>query len=151
MALISERDRAMIVKQFEENLVNPVQMIFFTIPTPKLYIPGRAGCATCDDVQQLLQEVESTSDMLSLETHNLEHEPEVAQQYGVGRVPALVLAGHSGGAVRYFGAPAGYEFTTLLQDIQQISKSQTALSAETREALEAIEQPIHLQVFVTPT
>jgi alkyl hydroperoxide reductase subunit AhpF len=151
MALINERDRAMIVKQFDENLVNPVQMIFFTIPTSKLFVPGRPGCETCNDVQQLLQEIEGTSDKLSLETHNLDQEPEVARLYGVSRVPALVLTGHQGGAVRYFGAPAGYEFTTLLQDIQQISKSETALSAETREALETIEEPIHIQVFVTPT
>ncbi len=151
MALINERDRATIAKQFEENLVNPVQMIFFTIPTSALYVPGRPGCETCNDVQQLLQEIAGMSEKLSLEIHNLDKEPDVAQRYDVARVPALVLAGHNGGAVRYFGAPAGYEFSTLLQDIQQISKAQTALSTETRQALEAIEEPLHIQVFVTPT
>ena len=32
MAVIQERDRATITRLFEENLVNPVQMVYFTLP-----------------------------------------------------------------------------------------------------------------------
>lgn len=151
MALIQERDRTTISQIFEENLVNPVQMVYFTLPKPLLYVPGRATCETCDDVQTLLEEVVSLSDKLTLDVHNLEQDREVAQSYKVSRVPALVLTGHDGGSVRYFGAPAGYEFSTLIQDIQSVSKSEGTLATETREALAAIQDPIHIQVFVTPT
>lgn len=151
MALISEQDRATITNLFRDNLLNPVRMIYFTIPKSPLYVPGRASCETCDDVQKLLEEIVSLSDKLSLELHHLEREREEAERFGVDRVPALVLAGHEGGSVRYFGAPTGYEFSTLLQDIQHISRSQTALSEKTRQALEAISEPLHIQVFVTPT
>jgi glutaredoxin-like protein len=151
MALIQERDRTTISQIFEENLVNPVQMVYFTLPKPLLYVPGRATCETCDDVQGLLEEIVTLSDKLSLEVHNLEQDREVAQSYKVSRVPALVLTGHDGGSVRYFGAPAGYEFSTLIQDIQSVSKSEGTLAPETREALAAIQDPIHIQVFVTPT
>ena len=91
------------------------------------------------------------SDRLSLEVHNLEQDRDVAQSFKVSRVPALVLTGHEGGSVRYFGAPTGYEFSTLIQDIQSVSKSEGTLAPETREALAAIQEPIHIQVFVTPT
>ena len=151
MALISERDREAIAKIFEENLVDPVRMVFFTIPTSPLIVPGRETCETCDDVQQLVQEIAAISDKLSVEVHHFERERDVARQYNVSRVPALVLTTGDESRVRYFGAPAGYEFMTLIQDIQNLSKRQTALSQATRDALAAITDPIHLQVFVTPT
>jgi hypothetical protein len=98
-----------------------------------------------------VEEIVAISDKLSLEIHNLEREPEEARRWGVAEVPALILFGPESGGVRYLGAPSGYEFSTLLQDIQFISKGETALSAATREALAGIPDPIHLQVFVTPT
>jgi alkyl hydroperoxide reductase subunit AhpF len=136
---------------FEDNLVDPVRLVYFTIPKSPLYVPGRAQCETCDDVQHLVEEIVAISDKLSLEIHNLEREPEEARRWGVAEVPALILFGPESGGVRYLGAPSGYEFSTLLQDIQFISKGETALSAATREALAGIPDPIHLQVFVTPT
>jgi glutaredoxin-like protein len=151
MALISDRDRAAIEKIFADSLVNPVKMVYFTTPTSALIVPGREQCETCNDVQQLVEELASLSDKLSVEVHNFEREREVAQQYGVARVPALVVAQGDEARVRYFGAPAGYEFSTLISDIQAISTRETALSEETRQALAAIPEPIHVQVFVTPT
>jgi hypothetical protein len=39
----------------------------------------------------------------------------------------------------------------LIRDIAAISRGETALRESTREAIAAIPDPIHLQVFVTPT
>jgi hypothetical protein len=61
------------------------------------------------------------------------------------------LADEPGANVRFLGLPGGYEFSTLIADIVDISKGQTAFSPETRAAIRAIDAPVHLQVFVTPT
>jgi glutaredoxin-like protein len=53
--------------------------------------------------------------------------------------------------VRFVGLPAGYEFSTLLADVIDISKDRTDLSPEARAAIRAIESPVQIQVFVTPT
>jgi alkyl hydroperoxide reductase subunit AhpF len=151
VALIQERDRAAIAQMFEENLVRPVKLVLFTIPKSLLYVPGRADCETCDDVQHLMEEIVEISDKLTLEVHNLQQEPDEAQRYRVAHVPALIVEGSAEGSVRFIGAPGGYEFPTLLQDIQDVSKGQTTLSDATRKAIETISDPIHLQVFVTPT
>jgi alkyl hydroperoxide reductase subunit AhpF len=151
VALIQERDRATIAQMFEENLVNPVKLVLFTIPKSLLYVPGRAACETCEDVQHLMEEIVDISDKLTLEVHDLQREPEEAQRYRVAHVPALIVEGAAQGSVRFLGAPGGYEFPTLLQDIQNASKGQTTLSDATRKAIGAISDPIHLQVFVTPT
>lgn len=57
-----------------------------------------------------------------------------------------------GGAnVRFLGLPGGYEFSTLLADVVDVSKGRTDLSAEALAVVRAIDTPVHIQVFVTPT
>ena len=53
--------------------------------------------------------------------------------------------------VRFVGLPSGYEFSTLVADVVDVSKRRNDLSEATRAAVRAIDQPVHLQVFVTPT
>ncbi len=151
MAFIRDQDRATIAQIFEESLDEPVKVMYFTIPTSKLFVPGRETCETCSDVQQLIEEVASISDKVSVEVHNFESERDEAQRHGVTRVPAIIIQGKAKGAVRYYGAPAGSEFPNFIRDIQHASTGETALSSDTREALGAIADSIHLQVFVTPT
>ena len=55
------------------------------------------------------------------------------------------------GLVRFFGLPSGYEFTTLIEDLVDLSKGSTRLSDATRQAVAELPAPVHLQVFVTPT
>jgi thiol-disulfide isomerase/thioredoxin len=52
--------------------------------------------------------------------------------------------------VRFIGTPSGFEFSTLIADIVDVSRGQLPLSEETVEAIRAIATPVHLQVFVTP-
>ena len=72
MALISDEVRQKIKEIFDENLVNPVRMIYFTIPASQLIVPGRESCETCNDVQELVEEVASISDKLSVEVQGTE-------------------------------------------------------------------------------
>jgi alkyl hydroperoxide reductase subunit AhpF len=151
LALLSDEIRARISEIFEENLVDPVRLVYFTIPSSGLFLPGVRGCETCNEVQGLLEEVADISDKVTLEVHHLEREREVAQQYGVNSVPTTLIMGADDRRVRFLGAPAGNEFGTFLQDIQMVSRGETMLSEETRATLSEVADPIHLQVFVTPT
>jgi alkyl hydroperoxide reductase subunit AhpF len=152
MPFIRDQDRATIARLFEENLVDPVSLVYFTTPKSLLYVPGMEACETCEDVQRLLEEIVGISDKLTLEVHDLKSEREEAQRFGVARVPALILQRDTPvGQVRYFGAPTGHEFPNLIRDIAAVSRRETGLSEATRTAIGAIPEPIHLQVFVTPT
>ena len=55
------------------------------------------------------------------------------------------------GAIRFLGLPAGYEFSTLIADIVDVSTGTVALSEATQTELRGLEQDLHLQVSVTPT
>jgi thiol-disulfide isomerase/thioredoxin len=82
------------------------------------------------------------------------HAPKSDSHNGVA---AMATGGVSSGGlrhldanVRFVGLPGGYEFSTLMADMANISRGQTELSAATTEAVQAITTPVHMQVFVTP-
>jgi alkyl hydroperoxide reductase subunit AhpF len=66
-------------------------------------------------------------------------------------VPAIVFGGAAGGRVRFFGIPAGYEFATLLAALLELAAAREGVDDATRAKLDAIESPIDLKVFTTPT
>ena len=74
----------------------------------------------------------------------------VAETPSVLAVGAGVPSPERDANVRFVGLPGGYEFSTLLADIVDVSRGRTGLSADTVAAVRAIETPVHLQVFVTP-
>ncbi len=53
--------------------------------------------------------------------------------------------------IRYYGIPSGYEFSSLIEDIKLIASGESGLSAQTKQWVADLQDPVHLQVFVTPT
>lgn len=150
MALIDEPTRAQIGELFQQ-LEGPVELAFYTKRSSPLALPGPADdeCPSCPDAEQLVREVSELSDKLTLTVHDVRQDGDGA---GIERVPALVLhSARTAGQVRFFGLPAGYEFSTLIADIVDVSRANIELSDKTRAQLAAIEDPVHIQVFVTPT
>ena len=91
------------------------------------------------------------SDKLSLEVHNFLLDKERAAEYKVDKVPATVVRDGQDHGIRFYGIPAGYEFSTLLDAILAVSSGDSGLEEESREKLRQIASPLHLEVFVTPT
>ncbi len=141
MGLIREQDAAEIRKLLGK-LPQPVRIIHFTQELNLQY-----GVET----QQLLEELAALSDKLSVEVHNLVLEKEKAAEYGVDKVPATIVRNGKDYGIRFFGIPAGYEFSTLLDAIRAVAEGDSGLKPETREKLKQVTEPLHLQVFVTPT
>ena len=150
MALISPEDRQTLQTLFAQELQDEVNITYFTQRESVLIVPGQE-CATCRETRELLEELTSSSDKLHLTTKDFVRDEQEAQALGITRIPAFILQGHNKGAVRYFGIPAGYEFSTLIEDLIDVSKGTTDLSDKTREALAGVDQDLHIQVFVTPT
>lgn len=155
MPFISERDRKVLRQRFAESLQDSVKVLVFTQRKSKLVLPGNLGrsCEYCEETRQLVEELAELSDKIAVEVYEFNPSSPEAQGYGVDKVPALVLLDDQGRdyGIRFFGIPAGYEFTTLVEDIQDLSRHRTHLAPRTRERLQAVKRPVHLQVFVTPT
>jgi alkyl hydroperoxide reductase subunit AhpF len=141
MQLIRDED-ATVIKERLKDMVNPVRLVHFTQELNLEY--GR-------EARQLLEELAALSENLSVEVLNFLLDKEKAAGYGVDNVPATVVRNGKEFGIRFYGLPAGYEFASLLDAIILVSKGDSGLSAVSRERLAQITEPVHLQVFVTPT
>ncbi|GAB4474925.1 MAG: thioredoxin family protein [Anaerolineae bacterium] len=145
MALLQEKDRQYLIAEFGK-IAHPVKLVLFT---------QDFECQFCRETRMIVEELVELSDKLSAEVYDLVADKEVAEEYGVDKIPAIVVM--LGGeqpkdyGIRYFGIPSGYEFSSLVQDIMMIGSGDSGLAPATREMLAALKTPLHLQVFVTPT
>lgn len=150
MAFISNADRNRIIEHFDSNLVGNVEIVMFTQRESPIIIPFQRQCETCGDTKDLLEEVASLSDRLTLTVHDIGVATDEAADLGIDRVPAFVLKGSARGRVRFFGIPSGYEFSALIADLVDTSKGTTDLSDETRVNLAGLTENVNIKVFTTP-
>jgi len=141
MGLIRDSDTVEIRGRLQ-GMVNPVKLVHFTQELNLEY--GR-------ETLQLLKELAALSDKLQLEVYNFLLDKEKVAEYAVDKVPATVIRNGKDYGIRFYGLPAGYEFATLLDAILAVSKGDSGLRQDSREKLGQITQPVHLEVFVTPT
>jgi glutaredoxin-like protein len=142
MSLLTAEQKDQVKARFARNLLNPVTLTVFT---------QEFECDYCKENRELAQDIASSSDKIKLEIFDLMKDKEKAKEFGVDKVPATVIRGSGGSQVKFYGVPAGYEFSTFLTDIILLSRGVTELKTETKNALAGLKTPVHLQVFVTPT
>jgi alkyl hydroperoxide reductase subunit AhpF len=73
-------------------------------------------------------------------------------KYGVDKAPALVVLGDGADTrIRFYGANTGYEFVSLVEAVLLAGTGDLELEPETVASLAAVDTPMHIQVFSTPT
>lgn len=146
MALLNDQVREQVRGEFDK-LTGAVKLVYFT---------QELECQYCKETRELAQELADLSDNISLEIYDFVADSGVVEEYGIDKIPALAVVKDDGGmstdyGIRFYGIPSGYEFSTLIEDIAMVSAGDSGLSDATKQELAALEQPLHLQVFVTPT
>ena len=53
--------------------------------------------------------------------------------------------------IRFLGAPAGYEFMSLVQALLLVGGAGSNLTEENRKRIAAVDKPTTMKVFTTPT
>jgi alkyl hydroperoxide reductase subunit AhpF len=146
MALLSPADQQKLRESFS-GMTHPVRLLFFT---------QTLGCETCLQTRQILDELPPLSEKIAIEEVNFILDKETAAQYGIDRVPAIAVVGDDSGQardsrIRFLGAPAGYEFVALVQAVLLVGGHVSTLTDANRERLAAVDKPVVMQVFTTPT
>jgi len=141
MAVLTEDVRSKVREEFKE-LPGKAKLVVFT---------QEFECDHCRENTSLAQEVAALSDQVDIEVNDFVLDKEVVERYRVDKIPAIALEGEKDYGVRFYGVPAGYEFTSLIEAIKAVSAGESGLSARTKETLAGLKDPLHLQVFVTPT
>ena len=144
MALLSDQDRETVRGRLAV-IERPVTLLFFsqTIGAPEsVYVTRR-----------VLEEIVSLNDRLSLEEVSLVLDRDRAAQYAIDDIPAVVLLRDGADTrIRFLGAPAGYEFMSLIEAVVLAGTEDSGLSANARALVsQHVSAPLDIRVFVTPT
>ncbi|HVP16637.1 MAG TPA: thioredoxin family protein [candidate division Zixibacteria bacterium] len=142
MSLIPDDQRERIRSELAEKLVSPVRVIMFT---------QAMECKFCADTKQLVYELAELNEKIQAEVHDFVADAQLAHEYGVDRIPAIVIRSEKDYGIRFFGFPYGYEFQTLMEALASVSRGQTDLSEQTKQKLREIKVPINIKVFTTLT
>ena len=144
MALLSEQDRQTVARHLAV-IAHPVKILFFT---QTIGAPDSVMVA-----KQVLDEIVSLSDRITLEEVNLVLDRDRAALYGIADIPAIaLLRGEEDTRIRFLGAPSGYEFMSLIEAVILAGTDDSGLTPASKELIAAqVTAPLDIQVFVTPT
>ena len=144
MPLLSDQDRQ-AVRDRLAGVSHPVTLLFFT---QTFGAPDSVTAA-----RQILTEVASLNDHITVEEVNFILEQERAAAFGVSDIPAIaVLRDGVDMRVRFLGAPSGYEFVSLVDAVVLAGGDDSGLSPASRALIaEHVTGPTEIMVFVTPT
>src|SRR5258706_12184140 len=146
MGLLAPADQDKLRESFAE-MMSPVRLLFFT---------QTLDCETCVHTRQILDELPLLSDKITIEEVPFLLEKEKASQFNVDRVPAIAIVGQDASGdsrdsrIRFLGAPAGYEFISLVQAVLLVGGRGSILTEENPPRLAAGGTPNTPQVFPTP-
>ena len=143
MPILSADDRE-TVRRHLAGLIHPVVLLHFTqtFGGPESLIASR----------QILDEVKSLNDLIAVEEVNFVLDKERVDAFGILGVPAIaVLRGQVDTRMRFLGAPAGYEFVSLVDAILAAGTDDSELTDDSRALLATVTEPLEIKVFVTPT
>ncbi len=144
MAMLNEKD-AKVVRERLGKLAGSVTLVMFT---------QEFECEYCQQTRELVQEIAGLSGgKVKAEVYDFITHKAKADELEIDKIPALAVLGADGKdyGIRFYGVPAGYEFVSLLESLDIVAKGDSGLAPAVREKLAALETPLSLQVFVTPT
>ena len=143
MALLSDADRTTLVQHLAP-IGKQVDLLLFT--------QSIGGSESGPIAKQVLDEVASLHDKIAVVEKNFVLDTEDRTKYKVDKSPAIVvLSDGTDTRMRLYGAPTGYEFVSLVEAVLLAGTGTPELEPETITALSAVTEPLHLQVFTTPT
>ncbi len=143
MPLLSTQDRA-TVQAHLANMTHRVTLLFFT---QSIGAPDTVHVA-----KQLLGQLTDLNPLITVQEMNLVLDREQAAQYGIDHVPSIVILKDGADArMRFVGAPAGYEFTSLIEAVALAGGDESGLQESSKALLATRQTPLDVKVFVTPT
>jgi hypothetical protein len=136
--MISERTLSLI-KASTNRMNKPVRLVLFTSDT---------GCASCPDALELARAIKGHYKKIVMESYDLVMDRDKSGQYGIQRVPAIVLQGGDEEAVTFYGVMEDNLAIILMDTIQALSDSRKWFPEEVRSVLKHLAHDVTIRVFV---
>ncbi len=144
MSLLPIDKKELLKNDFKMQLMDPVKIVVFT---------QEVECRFCADTRQLVQDMATLNEKLSVEVYDFVKDSDKTKEYGIEKIPALAILGAKDYGVRIYGIPYGYELQTLIEAVINVSKGtgRTDIADKTKAILSEIKNPVHIEVFVSLT
>lgn len=139
--VLSETDKTEITKILS-NMGGQIDVILFTSET---------GCFSCSKTETLIREIDQLSDKINLKVYDINKNKDVATNYNIELVPAIVVIGKEDYGIKHYGFPGGKEFSPLLEVMISSSMDRPVVSEEITKKLDTIPNNVEVKIFVTPT
>lgn len=120
-------------------LTNPVRLVVFV---------KDSGCTSCPTVVALARAIKAQLGKIALEIYDLNMDRDKTEQYGIKRVPALVVQGGDGEMVTLYGSPENVSLDVLLNAIHAVSEKKIWLPEDVRKSLGRLTRDIKIRVFI---
>lgn len=145
MPLLKEKDRLHLFEQLKA-LTYPVTLVVFT---------QQFESQSCRAAREIAQEVAELAEQVEIEVFEYDTNDGLAAQFAIDKLPALVVM--RGGdeprdfGIRFYGVPAGYQFTSLMHAVMMVGTGESGLTPGLRSWAASLREPVHIQVFTSPT
>jgi glutaredoxin-like protein len=154
MEILNKEVREATKKKLDEEMEKKVTLLYFTQEPSRLILPEQykaQECLFCKETKQLLEEVNTLSEKIELRVYDFVADKEKASEYGIDKIPGISILGEKDYGIKFYGIPSGYEYTSLIEAIVDVSREKTNLNQKIKDSLMALDKDLHIQIFVTPT
>ncbi len=140
MGLISEDDKEYLQTGFNRNLKRNVNVFYFEKD-------GNESDYSLH-TKELLTELVSLNDKLTLVIETCSN-IEKMELEGLDLCPSIKIKSDRSGFVNFYGIPAGHEFTSLVEAVNDMGSDNLSLPDDVVEELKGIKDMVDIKVFVT--
>jgi len=140
VGLISEDDREYLKTEFNRNLKRAVKLLYFR--------KDKDESEYSEQTKELLEEVVALSDNLSLALKDCDDADETKSE-GLDLCPSIKVKSERSGFINFYGIPAGHEFASFVEAINDMGSDNLSLPDDVVEGLREINKPVDIKVFIT--
>ncbi len=140
MGLLRKEDRKYLQEEFKKKLKRKVELLYFT--------NRNDDSEYSSQTRELFEELVGLNDNLTLTIKDCSDKKEFEEE-GLSFCPAIKIKSDRKGFINFYGTPAGYEFSTFIEDIIDKGSDNLPLSYDVARELKKIDEPVDLKVFIT--
>ncbi len=148
--VIPREQRPAIANYLSQRLAGPVSVETWTQRESRLVRTDRDPCMFCEPVTSAARQLAALHPLISLTPYDIDKHADRAAEAGIERPPVTVLRGRNGREVRFTGLWSGLLFTAFMDAVVYVGAGVAPINPETREALQAIEEELRLELLVAP-
>ena len=143
MGIVRDEILRWLYEDFSKSLKNDVDVLVFTNETAE----------HCDSAVAIAKDLAILNEKIHFIHYEVDKNLEASEAYRVSMAPTTIVSRHGeqDGRIRFTGLPSGYEFTSLVEIIKNLSRNEASLTASTLQRVAAVSVPTEIRVFVTPT